>query len=149
VKGLLLLALIALATTAAAQETNAPRQRTTIKSDWKFPSPKVKEKFDRERKVTLYDLGDGFFAERVKLDGKELVVVAIPQNDDTLKTPDSELAFAVAGAALHLSTDFDKLFLGHDGAEFRFLTLSGGKAGVTIARDRKTAVVRLLPEEMQ
>lgn len=142
-KKLLPFVLVVLAVAAAAQ------QRAGIKSDWKFPSPKVKEKYDPERKATLYDLGDGFFAERVKLDGKDLVVVSIPQSDDLKKTSDSELAFSVAVATLHLSTDFNKLFLGRDGAEFRFLTLSGGKAGVTIARDRKTAVVRLLPEEMQ
>lgn len=129
----------------------AAQQRATIKSDWKFPAPKVKEKYDSERKATMYDLGDGFFAERVKLDGKDLVIVSIPldADKDLRRSSESEMAFIVADTTLNLSMDFDKLFLKPDGHEYRFLTMNGASAGVTIAHDRKTAVVRLLPVEVQ
>jgi hypothetical protein len=152
-KGLLVIVLAVLALSpcprAFAQKPEEIAGRPALRGDWKFPSPKVKERRDPETKRTLYDLGHGFFASRVRIEGNDLVIVGIPQDADTLKAPDSELAFMTAQASLKLCVDFGKLFLEPDGNEFRFRTLNGDTAGVTIAHDRKTAVVRVVPVEMQ
>lgn len=139
--------LLSSATLTLAQKSEPAAERPTLKGDWKFPSPKVKER--RDGATALYELGEGFIASRVKLEGKELVIVGIPQTEDTASAPDSELAFIVAGLSLKLCTDFGKLFLEPNDSEFRFRTLNGDTAGVTLASDRKTAVVRILPVEMQ
>lgn len=124
-----------------------------LKSDWTFPAPNVKERYDAELKKTVYDLGDGFSAVRLKIGDAEVVLVSLP-GDHPEKTvgeiEEADIALVVASKAVHLPKLMKDVRLEQEEKfEHRFRTASGGVVLVVVAHDRKTAVVRLKPVEMQ
>jgi hypothetical protein len=114
------------------------------KNDWRFPSPEIKEHYSTELKTTVYDLGDGFIATKKSVENKPLMFVFIPEVAN--KSEDSDLALVIASKVWKLPRLLsDTILKREDKFEFRFRTVSGRTAGVTLAHDRKSAIVRLLP----
>lgn len=131
--------LLLMASIAAAQ---------TVKSDWRFPSPDIPAKYDSEMKTDVYDLGNSFTAVRKKLGKSDVVIVGFRAAPEEIA--DADFALAVASKVLRLPKLLKETVLEQkDDFEFLFRTASGNTAGVTLAHDRKSAVVRLLPVEMQ
>jgi hypothetical protein len=116
----------------------------TIKSDWRFPSPDIPAKYNTKLKTDVYDLGDGFTAIRKKFGDSEVAVVGFPPVPDEIE--DADFALAVASKCFRLPKLLkDTVLEQKDKFEYLFRTESGRTVGVTLAHERKTAVVRLLP----
>jgi hypothetical protein len=127
---------------------SASSQERKVKGDWKIPSPDIPSHYDADLKADIYDLGDGFEATRTKVRGHEVAIVGFKQIPGGIS--ESDFALAVASKVLNLPKLLkDTVLEQKDKHEHLFRTALGSTAGVTIAHDRKTAVVRLLPEEEQ
>lgn len=119
-------------------------QTKPTKSEWTFPAPGIKSRYDRELKGTIYDLGDGFHAHRRITGSQFLVFVSLPER--LAEMEDSDLALVVASKVLKLPRLLSDTLLERESEfEFRFRTAGGRVAGVTLAHDRKSAIVRLIP----
>jgi hypothetical protein len=113
------------------------------KSDWTFPAPGIKSIYSQELKANVYDLGNGVFAARQNIKGNDFVLVSLPPN---ISIEDADLALAVVAKVLKLPRYLaDTILERANDYEFRFRTLSGRVAGVTLAHDRASAIVRLIP----
>ena len=139
--------MLTLAGATAGQSRPAPKTPPAglraIKNDWKFPAPGLKSEYSDELKATIYDMGDGFHAARVKIKEREFVFVSIPPG--TARIEDSDLALLVADKVLRLPKALaDTILPQEEKHEHLFRTANGLTVGVTLAHDRRSAVVRLI-----
>ena len=141
------LVILSVCTLAPAQERRDEEQKPArLKSDWTFPTPGMKSQYSEQLKTTIYNLGHGFHAARVKLEGMMFVFVALPEGSGRI--PDSDLALVVASKTLLLPRQGEDAVLEKENEyEHRFRTVGGRVASVTLAHDRKTAIVRIIPLE--
>ena len=108
--------------------------------------------YNEEAKVVIYDLGDAIFAGHLKLDTNQgplavvLVVFGVPVPRNEMS--DQDLALVAASKVASLPERVaDTVMQRADTGEYRFRTTSGKVIGVAIAYDRKTAIVRSLPNQ--
>jgi Putative metallopeptidase len=72
-------------------------------TDWTFPSEGMRGEYSKELDAKLYDIGNGFHAAHVVIDGKRFVVVMLPPHYEEI----------IAGLARDLGlSSYDKMFVG-------------------------------------
>ncbi len=119
-------------------------QQPKPKSEWKIDAPDSRCEYSEEAKACVYDLGDGFRAMRQKLSGHYFVIVGF-SNQPPDAVSDPQLAIAVAAKVVTLAPLLkDAILKPKNDHEHLFRTATGRTAGVTIAADRKSAVVRIV-----
>lgn len=112
--------------------------------EWTFPRQGMQHYYSATIKGNIYYVGDGLYAGHTNLAGQPIVLVAfskpIPENE--VKAFD--LSFLIVSRVIKLpSLMTDALLPQENDYEHRFRTASGKVVAVTLAYDRKTAVVRL------
>jgi hypothetical protein len=137
-------------------DNDAPPDQADAAADtggeWTFPKAGMQGHYNEEAKVVIYDLGDAIFAGHLKLDTNQgplavvLVVFGVPVPRNEMS--DGDLALVAASKVASLPERVADTVMGRaDTDEYRFRTTSGKVIGVSIAYDRKTAIVRSLPSQ--
>ncbi len=124
----------------------AAAQAQETKIGWTFPAEGQKARPNETIGAPAFDLGDGFSATKLKVNGREVVMVMVALPQVTREVEDSDLALVVASKVLKLPRLPSEAVLRKETErEHRFRAASGRVAGVTLAQDRKTAIVRIIP----
>ena len=118
--------------------------------DWSFPKQGMQGRYSEDIKGMIYDLGDSIHAAHMKLEGMPIVMIifAEPVPQDVMSDADLACLAAYKAANLRLSGSKADLVLERENNyEHRFRAASSKVIGVTLSRDRKTALLRLHPDQ--
>lgn len=126
-------------------------------SDWKFPAPNMKVKQDSADNTTYLlgkdEQGRSYYATRIKSDGRDAVMVKMPDNlyPNIKKTvegdaPDYVLASIAFSYACHpKSANTAASYIASAHPEYRFHTRSGRTAHVVTGRDKTIVMIWIEP----
>ncbi len=133
--------------------SNMPAKLINASGDWKFPAPGMKAKQDTAGSTT-YLLGKdaqgrSYYATPIKSDGRDAVMVRMPDNLYTKVTkhaegdaPDYILASIAFNYACHPKGENPTdSYVGSMHPEYRFLTRSGRAAHVITGQDKTVVLI--------
>ena len=130
-----------------------PAKLTTASGDWKFPAPGMKAKQDAAGSTTYLlgkdSQGRSYYAAPIKSDGRDAVMVRMPDNLYTNvaknaegDAPDYILASIAFNYACHpKGSNPAASYVGSAHPEYRFLTRSGRLAHVVTGRDKTVVII--------
>jgi len=134
----------------ASELNNSPTTQTPSEDadiDWTFPRPGMRREYDKTVKGHIYELADGIYACHIKVAGEPVVLVSFSKQVPESVINDYDMTYMVAAEVVELSRYMaDAVLPMENEYEHRFRTANGKIIGVTLAHDRKTALVRPLQD---